>query len=79
MPASASILGLTVLSVYSGALISRLSRAAGGAMHFGDIGEAAGGTKVISPPFSQIHTTTHSSRLAGLRAVQFTSGHRGRG
>lgn len=46
IPASASILLFTALSIYSGALISRLSRAAGGAMHFGDIGEAAAGSKV---------------------------------
>lgn len=49
IPASASILLFTALSIYSGALISRLSRAAGGAMHFGDIGEAAAGSKVNLP------------------------------
>lgn len=46
VPASLCILLFTVLSLYSGALISRLSRAAGGAMLFGDIGEAAAGSRV---------------------------------
>lgn len=46
IPASLAIALFTLLSMYSGALISRLSRAAGGALLFGDIGEAAAGNKV---------------------------------
>jgi vesicular inhibitory amino acid transporter len=37
---------LTLLSAYSGCLISRLVQSVSGAILFGDIGEAAAGVKV---------------------------------
>ncbi len=46
MPATAAITALTLLSMYSGRLISRLVQAVNGAVLFGDVGEAAAGQMV---------------------------------
>lgn len=46
LPGTAAIGVLTLLTAYSGFLISRLVQTVSGAILFGDIGEAAAGSKV---------------------------------
>ena len=50
LPGTAAIAVLTLLSAYSGFLISRLVQTVSGAILFGDIGEAAAGVKVRAIP-----------------------------
>ncbi len=59
LPGSAAIAVLTLLSAYSGFLISRLVQTVNGAILFGDIGEAAAGIKVR--PISACTANMHAS------------------
>ena len=45
LPASATLVLLTLLTVYSAVLMQRLYRSVPGAVLYGDIGEAAAGAK----------------------------------
>ena len=49
LPGTVAIGVLTLLTAYSGFLISRLVQTVSGAILFGDIGEAAAGAKVLLP------------------------------
>lgn len=49
LPGTVAIGVLTLLTAYSGFLISRLVQTVSGAVLFGDIGEAAAGAKVLLP------------------------------